>query len=159
MVTQVKTNIHNLKKFHFVSGYPLVGILPEFSKDRLGLLQRMAREGDVCGMHFGPFPGILFNKPEYVHSILVEHAYDFEKGVAIHNTFRPVIGDGIFSSEGDFHRHQRKLMSPPFQPRHIASYADIMGHYGEQIQQTWADGSVIDVNKQMNNVTMSIIGK
>jgi len=131
----------------------------DFSKDRLGLLKRLAREGDVYGMHFGPFPIILFNKPEHVHSILVEHAYDFDKGVAIHNTFRPAIGDGIFSSEGDFHRHQRKLMSPPFQPRHIASYADIMGYYGEQIQQTWPDGSVIDVNQQMTNLTMSIIGK
>src|SRR5213082_2043805 len=119
----------------------------------------MARQGDVCGMHFGPFPGILFNKPEHVQSVLVEHAYDFDKGVAIHNTFRPAIGDGIFSSEGDFHRHQRKLIAPPFQPRHIASYADIMGHYGEQIQQTWPDGGVIDVNQQMTNLTMSIIGK
>jgi len=50
-------------------------------------------------------------------------------------------------------------MAPPFQPRHIASYADIIGHYGEHIQQTWADGGVIDVNQQMTNVTMSIIGK
>jgi len=119
----------------------------------------MAREGDVCGMHFGPYPGILFNRPEHVQSILVEHAYDFDKGVAIHNTFRPAIGDGIFSSEGDLHRRQRKLMAPPFQPRHIASYADTMGHYGEQIQQTWRDGSIIDINQQMTNLTMSVIGK
>ncbi len=133
--------------------------LPDFTRDRLGLLQRMAREGDVYGMHFGPFPIILFNKPEHVHSILVEHAYDFDKGLAIHNTFRSVIGDGIFSSEGDFHRQQRKLMAPPFQPRHIASYAGIMGHYGEQIQQTWPDNAVIDVDRQMTNLTMSIIGK
>jgi cytochrome P450 len=159
MATQVKTNIQNFKTFRYISGYPFIGNLPDFNKDRLGLLQRMARAGDVCGMHFGPFPGILFNKPEHVQSILVEHAYDFDKGVAIHNTFRPAIGDGIFSSEGDFHRHQRKLIAPPFQPRHIASYADIMGHYGEQIQQTWLDGSVIDVNQQMTNLTMSIIGK
>lgn len=159
MATQVKTNIHNLKKFRYVSGYPLVGNLPDFSKDRLGLFKRMAREGDVYGMHFGPFPGILFNKPEHVQSILVEHAYDFDKGIAIHNTFRPAIGDGIFSSEGDFHRHQRKLMAPPFQPRHIASYAEIMGHYGEQIQQAWTDGATINVNRQMTNLTMSIIGK
>ncbi len=109
-------------------------------------------------MHFGPFPGILFNKPEHIHSILVEHAYDFDKGLAVHNTFRPVIGDGIFSSEGDFHRHQRKIMSPPFQPRHIASYAGTMGHYGEQIQQTWLDNSVIDINQHMTNITMSVIG-
>jgi cytochrome P450 len=159
MATQVKTNIHNLKKFRYASGYPLVGNLPDFSKDRLGLFKRMARDGDVYGMHFGPFPGILFNKPEHVQSILVEHAYDFDKGIAIHNTFRPAIGDGIFSSEGDFHRHQRKLMAPPFQPRHIASYAEIMGHYGEQIQQAWTDGATINVNRQMTNLTMSIIGK
>ncbi len=159
MTTQVETTIYTPKTFHFISGYPLVGNMSDFSKDRLGLLKRLAREGDVYGMHFGPFPIILFNKPEHVHSILVEQAYDFDKGIAIHNTFRPPIGDGIFSSEGDFHRHQRKLMSPPFQPRHIASYADIMGYYGEQIQQTWPDGAVIDVNQQMTNLTMSIIGK
>ena len=106
MATEVKTNTHDLKTFRYISGgYPFVGNLPEFSKDRLGLLLRMARTGDVCGLHFGPFPGILFNKPEHVQSILVDHAYDFDKGEAIHNTFRPTIGDGIFSSEGDFHRH------------------------------------------------------
>src|SRR3989440_9970878 len=159
MATHVEINIHTPKKLRYIRGYPLVGSLPDFTRDRLGLLQRMAREGDVYGMHLGPFPIILFNKPEHVHSILVEHAYDFDKGLAIHNTFRPVIGDGIFSSEGDFHRQQRKLMAPPFQPRHIASYAGIMGHYGEQIQQTWPDNAVIDINQQMTNLTMSIIGK
>jgi cytochrome P450 len=133
--------------------------MPDFLKDRLSFLQRMAHEGDVCGMHFGPYPCILFNKPEHVHSILVEHAYDFDKGLAIHNLFRPVFGNGIFSSEGDFHRYQRKLIAPSFQPRRIASYADIMGYYGERIQQTWTDGAVIDVNRQMTDLTLSIIGK
>ena len=159
MATQIETKTDSAKTFDFIEGYPLIGNLLEFRKDRLNLLRHMARTGDVCGIHFGPFPGILFNKPEHIHSILVEHAYDFDKGKAIHDTFRPVIGDGIFSSEGDFHRRQRKLMSPPFQPRHIASYAEIMGQYGEQIQQTWSDGSIIDVNHQMTNLTMSIIGK
>ena len=159
MTTHIETNRHTTKTFRYLRGYPLIGNLPDFRKDRLSLLQRMAREGDVCGMHFGPFSGILFNTPEQVRSILVDHAYDFDKGVAVHRLLPPLFGDGIFSSEGDFHRHQRKLMAPPFQPRHIASYADVMGYYGEQIQQTWPDGSVIDVNRQMTNLTMSIIGK
>ena len=159
MATHVETNRHTTKTFRYIRGYPLVGNLPDFRKDRLGLLQRVAREGDVCGMHFGPFPGILFNTPEHVQSILVDHASDFDKGIAIHHLFRPAIGDGIFSSEGDFHRHQRKLMAPSFQPRHIASYAESMAHYGEHIQQTWTDGTTIDVNWQTTNLTMSIIGK
>src|SRR5438046_1440744 len=142
MATHVETNKHTPKTLRYIRRYPLVGSLPDCTRARLGLLQRMAREGDVYVMHFGSFPIILFNKPEHVHSILVEHAYDFDKGLAIPNTFRPVIGDGIFSSEGDFHRHQRKLMAPPFQPRHIAGYARVMGHYGEQLQQTWTERAV-----------------
>ncbi len=159
MVTQVKPSTARQKAFHFTGGYPFIGNILEFNRDRLGFLQRMAREGDVCGMRFGPFPVILFNRPEHVHSILVEHAYDFDKGIGVHNTFRPAIGDGIFSSEGEFHRRQRKIMAPSFHPRHIASYAEIIGHYGEQILQTWADGSIININQQMTSLTMSVIGK
>ena len=91
MVTQVETKRHPPKTFRSIRRYPLVGNLPDFSKDGLGLSERLAREDDVCGLHFGPFSGILFNKPEHVQSILVEHAYDFDKGLAIHHVFRPVI--------------------------------------------------------------------
>lgn len=159
MATQVKQSTARQKSFAFTGGYPFIGNILEFNRDRLGFLERMARAGDVCGMRFGPFPVILFNRPEHVQSILVDHAYDFDKGIGVHNTFRPAIGDGIFSSEGEFHRRQRKVMAPPFQPRHIASYAEIIGHYGEQMQQTWADGSVINISQQMTNLTMSVIGK
>jgi hypothetical protein len=138
-ITTAVSTSQKRKTIPFIKGHLLTGSVSEFTKDRLGLLQRMAQQGDVVGMYFGPFPGMLFNRPEHVHSILVEHAYDFDKGLGIHKVFRSAIGDGIFSSEGDFHRHQRKLMAPSFQPRHIAGYAEHMGYYGEQIQQTWAD--------------------
>jgi cytochrome P450 len=159
MATQVTPQTQPHKTFHYVRNYPIVGNLPEFNKDRLALLRRLAHEGDVYGMHFGPFPAILFNRPEHVHAILVEHAYDFDKGEAIHTAFHSIGGDGIFSSEGDFHRHQRKIMAPSFQPRNIIEYAHSMSYYGEQIQQTWTDGATLDINVQMTHLTMSIIGK
>src|SRR5579859_1576279 len=160
MTTYTAANPKTRKTVHYISGRPFLGNLPDFNKDRLGLLQRMANTSDVCGMHLGPFPAILFNKPEYVHSIFVEHAYDFHKRRAVHVGFRSVIGgDGLLSSEGDLHRHQRKLMSPSFQPRHMASHADSIGRYSEQIQQNWHDGGIIDIDQQMTNLTMSIAGK
>ena len=79
--------------------------------------------------------------------------------MVVHRTLRPVVGDGIFGSAGDFHRHQRKLMAPPFQPSHVTSYTEIIGQYGEQIQQIWADDTTIDISQQMTSVTMSVIGK
>ena len=143
-----------------IAELPLIGSLPEHTRDRLNLYLRVAQQcGDVGSFHFGPFRVIFFNTSENVHRVFVEHANDFDKGAAIHNTFRPIIGNGIFTSEGDFHRRQRKLMAPSFQPRHIVSYADIMSHYSELIQQGWSEAETIDVSQEMTHLTMSIIGK
>ncbi|MBV9257628.1 MAG: cytochrome P450 [Ktedonobacteraceae bacterium] len=139
---------------------PIVGNLPEFRRDRLGLFLRVAREcGDIGMLHFGPFPGILINSPELVHSVLVEHAYDFDKGEFQHNAFRPTLGNGLLISEGEYHRQQRKLIAPSFQPRNIIAYAAAMGAYGEQLQSEWADGAIVDIGHEMTRVTMSIVGK
>ncbi len=130
MTTQIATDKHvgNPKKAPYVSGGSLLaGHLPEYTRDRLGLLLRTANEGDVMALRFGPFTLQMFNKPEHVQSILVDHAYDFDKSKSVHIMFRPVFGT--------------------------------MGHYGEQIQQDWLDGSVVDVNQKMTDLTMSIIGK
>jgi cytochrome P450 len=143
-----------------MKGSLLLGNISNYNSERLDFLLRITREcGDVGGMRFGPFPLLIFNTSEYVHAIFVEHAYDFDKGIAVHATFRPVIGNGLFISEGDFHRRQRKLIAPSFQPRHLAGYADIITGYGERIQHEWRDGQVIDASREMTDLTMSIIGK
>ncbi len=145
-----------LKAIPYIHELPFVGSLPAFMKTRMAFLLQVAQEHDVCGFHIGPVPVIMFNKAEHVQSILVEHAYDFSKGQILH---KAMSGNGLFISEGEFHRHQRKLMAPVFQPRHIADYADTMVGYGERIQQEWHEGEIIDLNQQMLSLTLSIIGK
>jgi cytochrome P450 len=157
--TVLSTPQKKYKSVPFIKGNPLLGNLPEFARDRLNLMVRMAEQGDVVAMRFGRIPVILFNRPEDLQGILVEHDYDFDKGYLTHSVFRPPIGDSILSSEGDFHHRQRKLMAPSFQPRTVANYAEDMGFYGEQIQRAWADGAVVDINREMTNLTMSVIGK
>lgn len=145
------------KSIPFIREWPLVGSLPVFmQKNPMDFLLQMAQRSDVCGFHLGPFPLVLFNRAEYVQSILVEHADDLSKGRLIHHAFG---GNGLFVSEGEFHRRQRKLMAPLFQPRHIAAYAETIVQYGERLQQEWHDGAVVDLNQLMIAVTMSIIGK
>lgn len=134
----------------------LLGSYQAFLQDRLGFITRLAQEGDVIGFHIGPLPMLLFNKAEYAQYILVEHADAFSKG----KLMRKAVGNnGLFVSEGDFHRSQRKLMAPPFQPRHIESLADTVVSYSEHLMQEWEDGSIIDLNHSMIRFTMSIIGK
>lgn len=140
----------------FIPEIPLLGSLRIFMNDRLGFLRHLAEVGDVCGFHLGPIPILFFNKPEHVQSILVEDAYDFSKGKLIH---KAINNNGLFVSEGDFHRRQRKLMAPLFQHRHIVEYVDTIVFYGEMIAQRWSEKTVIDLNQQMINLTMGIIGK
>jgi len=148
------------KPIRCVPGLPLLGSYPEHQKDRLSLYSRAVQQyGDVVQINFGPFPFILFNDPEFVRLILVEHADDFYKGEYMHNAFRPTIGNGLFISEGTLHRQQRKLMAPSFQPRHIKSYAETMVMYSERIQQGWQEGVTIDIAAEMTHLAMSIIGK
>ena len=66
---------------------PLIGSLPEHTKDRLSLYLQVAQQcGDVGSFHFGPFRVIFFNTSENVHRVFVEHANDFDKGAASERT-------------------------------------------------------------------------
>jgi cytochrome P450 len=140
---------------------PFIGSLRAHKKNRLIFYKRVVEKyGNVCSFHLGSLPIILFNTPEHAHSILVEHANDFSKGQITRKTDSPFIGTtGIFLSEGDRHRRKRKLLAPSFQPRHISSYADTIVRYGEQLVQSWDDGTELEIYKQMTSLTMNVVGK
>src|ERR1051326_4377910 len=158
MVTH--TTAEATKNLPFIKELPIFGSMFEHNNHRLALYQRVIqRYGDIAGYHYGPFPMIQMNSSELVHAVLVEHASDFDKGIALRQAFTPIIGQGLFISEGALHRQQRKIIAPTFQPRHILSYADTMISYAQQIQQGWHDGAVIDIGHEMTQVTMSIVGK
>jgi cytochrome P450 len=140
---------------------PFLGSLPAYKKDRLSFYKQIVKEyGNVCSFHLGSLPMILFNIPECVHGILVEHANDFCRGQITRKADSVFISaSGIFQSEGEQHRKRRKLLAPSFQPRHISSYADAIVHYSEQLVQRWNDGTELEIYKQMTSLTMNIVGK
>ncbi len=128
--------------------------------DHIGTLKRLAAETDEIGVaRLGPYDVVVINSPRYVHEMLVEHAADFHKGPTISVYGRPVLGNGLITSEDDFHRHQRKLMAPGFTHRRIAGFADTMSAYAEAAQQGWTDGATIDFAREMMRLTLGIVGK
>jgi len=136
------------------------GSLKAMRQDRLAFYTRMMRECDGIGkFHWGLLPLYMVSRPELVQSILVEHSDAFNKGVIINLIFSPIVGKGLFLNEGEPWRKQRKVIAPLFQPRHLTNYAQIMVDYSNRQQATWQEGAVIDLEKEMMALTMSIIGK
>ena len=155
MLSSTKTP--GTKTVPFIAEMPLLGSLRVFMNDRMGFLDRLPLAGDVSGFHLGPIPILFFNKPEHVQTILIERADAFSKGKLMRKALNN--SNGLFISEGDFHRKQRKLMAPMFQPRHIVNYVETIVQYGELIARSWDDQAVIDLNQQMINLTLCVIGK
>jgi cytochrome P450 len=90
---------------------------------------------------------------------MVEHTADYDKSSLQRNLFRPLVGKGLLTSEGQLHQQQRKLMAPAFQPRRLVSYADTMVDYAVKTRQDWAEGAVLDLDAEMMRLTMSVVSK
>jgi cytochrome P450 len=142
-----------------VPGFSLAHLLA-FRDRRLEWQMWLMNEfGDICRTSLGPFfPVVLIGSAELAQAVLVEKAQQFVKSRGLQVT-RPVLGNGLLTSEGDFHRRQRKLISPGLTHRRVGSYAGVMASYAEAAQETWKDGETIDVSAAMMKLTLAIAGK
>jgi len=143
-----------------VRGRQKIGVLRVLFGDRLTMLQRFAEAaGPVGSIRFGTRNIVLVNAPNLVHEVLVTRADAFHKGPALSIYSRPLLGNGLLTSEDDFHRRQRGLVAPAFAHRRITGYADGMAHAAERLQANWKNGEILDVAHEMTRLTLGIVGK
>jgi cytochrome P450 len=128
-------------------------------RDPLAFFTNLARTyGDVVAYRLGGERLIFVNDPQHIKDILVTNNRNFTKGRALQRTKR-LLGEGLLTSEGATHLRQRRLMQPAFHRERIAAYADTMVEYADRTRRAWRDGVTLDVAKEMNRLTLSIVGK
>lgn len=139
---------------------PLLGNVFALRNERLKLLLRISQEfGDIGAFHFGPRLVPVMNSPELVRQVLVDQGATFEKTATVRALGTPILGNGIFLSEGEEHRHQRKLLAPLFQHSRVQDYAETMITCTEHVQETWDDGKTINLADEMMRLTLRIISQ
>ena len=151
------------EKLPFVPQLPLrarAQLLGVFFGDRLAMLTKFARYGgDISRFRFGSRYIVLVNEATAVGELLLEREADFHKGPALSIYSRPLLGNGLLTSEGDFHRKQRRLSSPAFAHKRIVSYAAPMAEATERVLSHWETGQTVDVSHEMMRLTLGIVGK
>src|SRR3954470_759129 len=106
-----------------LQGHWFYGHLVEFRADRLGFFTDFARtSGDVWPLRLPGRRLLLFNRPDLIEQVLVTQSKNFIKHFGL-RMYKPVLGNGLVTSEGDFWRRQRKLSAPAFQAAHLSGYA------------------------------------
>jgi len=131
--------------------------MPGSSKDRLTLLRRAAAEiGDVSHCRFGVRDSYLFVHPDAIQHILLANHRNYKKGPDL-VYLKPVIGDGLITSEGAFHLYQRRMIQPAFHRARIAQYGASMTSYTSDALDRWHEGMIVDMAREMTRLTLRIV--
>jgi cytochrome P450 len=137
----------------------LLGNFSEFNRDKLATVTRYARtHGDVVAVRFGPLRSVIVSDPALVEQVLVTRAKEFTKGW-VEQLIRPSVGNGIFLSEGDYWKRQRRMVSPPFHKQRLTNYGDVMVRTAERVVADWRDGEVRDVYPSMTKIGLAVAAK
>ncbi|MCA9710745.1 MAG: cytochrome P450, partial [Myxococcales bacterium] len=128
-----------------------------FREQPLALLRRFNDElGDIGRLRFGSMSLLVVNTPELAKELLVKQHAHFRKSRVLRAGLYPLVGDGLFTSEGELWRRQRKLIAPIFQPSHIEGFDACMTAFAARRTRTWADGQALDALQETTAIAMSV---
>jgi cytochrome P450 len=102
--------------------------------------------------------GVILLQPDLVKELLVTHSAETTKGPAVQRT-RPLLGNGLLTSEGDEHRRARRLVGAAFAPSRLDRYATTIIHETRQLASEWRDGGSIDLHHEMVELTLRVVGR
>ena len=134
-------------------------LLRQFIHDPINTLSTIARKyGDISYFKLGSERVYLINNPDYIEKVLIYDQHNFKKGKRL-QTAKAILGEGLVTSEGEFHNHQRRLIQPIFHPKQIMIYSNIMTEYAVRMCNRWKGGTIVDISEEMMRLTLGIICK
>jgi len=127
---------------------PVLGHLPWLRWRPLEFLDRQRAYGAVTTFVLRRRPAYLVNEPDLVWRLLTELSGQVGRGTTGDKT-RALTGNGLGSSDGEFHRQQRRLVQPVFHHERIASYVPLLRQAAEARTARWREGGTVDLVQEM----------
>jgi cytochrome P450 len=143
-------------KVESVGGY---NELLRFRREPLEYIVDAGRRSlDVRAMRIGKRQLFQVNHPDLIRDVLVTHDWNFIKGRGLRSS-KPVLGNGLLTSEGELHRRQRRLAQPAFHNARLSAYATTMVSCAMAARTLWVSGRQYAINQEMMRLTLDIVGR
>jgi cytochrome P450 len=137
-------------------GLPLIGAARSFARDPLAFLTGVAdKYGDIANFRLGGIDVFFVRHPDYVREVLITQRASFTM-TSLRAKINAVVGEGLFTSRGELHARQQRLMLPVFRKSRIEAYAGQMAELSRRARDQWQSGSTIDIADEMMKLTMLI---
>jgi len=136
-----------------------LGHLFSFRRDIIGFLKKIAHEyGDIVHFKLGPIRIVLLNHPDHIKEVLTTQHRNFVKGRPLEMA-KELLGEGLLTSEGEFHKRQSRLIQPAFHRNAIESCATAMTECSANLMDGWSEDMQVDIKEEMTNMSIAIAGK
>ena len=137
--------------------------IPEIQRDPLRfLMSSAAAHGDFIHYPLRLWDVFQVTHPAVVKHILQDNNRNYSKNTIQYNTLSKVTGRGLLTSDGALWLRQRRLMQPAFHRKRIHAFGDDIAAATAGMLDRWAgqlDGATIDVDAEMMQVALEIVGK
>lgn len=148
-------NIPSGPKGHF-----LLGSLPEFKKDLNQFLLDLSRAfPDIARFTLPGSTWFLVSNPDFIKTVLVADHQNYWKDQLLRQHTKPLLGESLFTSNGDTWRKQRKLSAPAFRPKTLGHYSVFMKEFTAQWCDKFQGDEKIDIQEEMSELTANIVVK
>jgi len=139
-------------------------MLRSMQRDPLALLLELAHTyGEVARFNLGPQWLELVSHPDHNRLVLLDESDKFDKQSRGYDMLRPLLGNGLLLSEGDFWFRQRRLMQPAFHRQRLASFVQAMAKCTGEMLDQWEPiakrRGTIDVAQEMMKLTLRIVSE
>jgi len=132
------------------------GNIRDFGNDRVGFLLKTARDyGPLASFRIGPKRVFLATRPDLIEQVLVTDAKNYIKHFGT-RAFKPLLGNGLVTSEGTYWQRQRKLVQPAFLNARVPHYAPIMAELTEEMLKSWIPGKSVYIDCEFESLTSKI---
>ncbi len=109
------------------------------------LLDGYERYGPVFTMRIFHGNAVFMIGPEANHYMTVSHASNFSYRDGHMGDLAPLLGDGLLTIDGEFHRRSRRIMVPAFHHEVIATALTTINAEIDRALDGWRDGSQVDI--------------
>lgn len=137
---------------------PLLGHALPLWRRPIAFLESLRDHGEIVRLDIGTWPVHVLTRPEHVHTVLVGQAQQFGRG-RIFDRLRPMFGNGIVTTDGEFHRKQRRMIQPAFNRRHIAEYTGMMCRQAEVMAGSWTAGRTVSIVNETRRYALSSVAE
>ena len=94
--------------------------------------------------------------PEANHFVTVSNPQNFHWRESHFGDLIPLLGDGLLTTDGEYHDRARRIMMPAFHRERIATSVQTMAEETDRATAGWKHGDVINVYEWMRNLAMRI---